>query len=110
MAKSKGQTKEATQHIKELSAVYQRSRTHDSQRANRYLLMIRRLAMKFRLRLPREVKHSYCKHCKQAFLPGKNCRMRTRDAKVVFYCYLCKNYTRLPLKHAKDKTKTKAET
>ncbi len=102
MVKPKGQSKQAQEHIDELSVEYQKARTEDEERANRYLSMIRRLAMRFRLKLSREVKHSYCKHCKQAFLPGKNCRMRTRDGKVVFYCNACKNYTRLPLtKHKK---------
>jgi len=101
MAKTKGQSKQAQEHIDQLSTEYQQARSQDDVRANSYLAMIRRIAMKFRLRLPREIKHSYCKHCKQAFLPGKNCRMRTRDGKVVFYCYACKNYTRLLLSKTK---------
>ncbi|MCF7798349.1 hypothetical protein K9M74_00430 [Candidatus Woesearchaeota archaeon] len=97
MAKPKGPAKRAQYHIDELSVIYQQERQTAGLRSERYLYLIRRLGMKFRLSLPRDVKHSYCKHCKTPFLPGKNCRMRTRGGILVFYCFTCKNYTRLPL-------------
>ncbi len=97
MTRTKPQERLAQEHISQLSKEYDKARYANKALANRYLQLIRRIAMKFRLRLPREVKHSYCKHCKQAFIPGKNCRVRTRDGKLVYYCYSCKKYTRLPL-------------
>jgi len=90
----KASSKTSKEALQDLSTQYLLSRTDSSDDSPRYLFLLRKLAMKLRLRLPREVKHSYCKHCKQPFIPGKNCRVRTRDGKLVYYCMHCKNYTR----------------
>ncbi|MFW6378802.1 MAG: ribonuclease P protein component 4 [Nanoarchaeota archaeon] len=90
------QYEEALSHINELHAEQNRRLYSQTHLAQRYSDIIRRIAMKFRLRLPRVIKHSYCKHCKTVFAPGKNCRFRLRNGRQVIYCFKCKRYTRLP--------------
>tara|TARA_Y100000310_G_scaffold246044_1_gene251145 strand:- start:24 stop:341 length:318 start_codon:yes stop_codon:yes gene_type:complete len=66
--------------------------------ANRYITLARKIAMKVRMRMPRELKRKFCKHCYKYLKPGTNARVRTRDGKVVISCFECKKFTRIPVK------------
>ncbi|MBT4539120.1 ribonuclease P [Candidatus Woesearchaeota archaeon] len=66
--------------------------------ANRYVTLARKLTMKARIRMPREHKRRYCKHCYKYLMPGDNSRIRTRDGKVVISCFECKKFTRISVK------------
>lgn len=69
----------------------------DSKKSDLYVHKARRLAMKHKIRLPRNIKRRFCKHCYSYLVPGVNCRIRTREGKLICYCFRCKNYSRLPL-------------
>ncbi|MFP4118657.1 MAG: ribonuclease P protein component 4 [Candidatus Woesearchaeota archaeon] len=86
----------AKEHISSLFKEQRKRLYSDKRLAQRYTNHIRRIGMKFRLKLPREVKRSYCKHCKTVFIPGKNCRVRLRRKKLIYHCFECKKHTRLP--------------
>ncbi len=64
--------------------------------ANRYVTLARKIAMKANIRMPREYKRKFCKHCYKYLRPGVNCRVRTKNNKVVCYCFNCKKYNRYP--------------
>ena len=66
--------------------------------SNRYVILARKIAMKVKTQIPRELKRKFCKHCYKFLFPGKNCRIRTREGKLVIYCLECKKYTRVLLK------------
>ena len=66
--------------------------------SNRYVTLARKLAMKVRLRMPKEHKRRFCKHCYKYLMPGDNCRVRTRDGKVIISCFECKKFTRIPVR------------
>ena len=66
--------------------------------SNRYVTLARKVAMKVRLRIPGELKRKFCKHCHKYLRSGDNCRVRTREGKLVIYCLECKKYTRVVLK------------
>lgn len=66
--------------------------------SNRYVTIARKIAMKFKVRIPKELKRRYCKNCYKYLVPGKNCRVRTQRGKVVYYCFNCKRYTRIAYK------------
>ncbi len=68
----------------------------DKRLANRYVHLARKTAMKVRLRLPKELKRRYCRHCYSYLMPGVNCRIRTRKGKVVISCLECRRFTRIP--------------
>lgn len=65
-------------------------------RADRYVELARKIAMRTRTRIPTNLKRKFCKHCHKFLKPGVNCRVRTREGKVVYYCFNCKKYTRFP--------------
>ena len=78
----------------------------DKKLANRYVKLARELAMKFKIRIPSELKRQFCKHCYSYLMPSKNVRVRTRKGKVVYYCLECKKYMRFPyLREKKAKRK-----
>lgn len=86
----------AKQRIKEL---FQEAQTTESQKLkNRYVQLARKIAGKARIRMPREYKRRYCKHCYSYLKSGQNARIRTRNKKLIIYCLECKKYTRIPLK------------
>lgn len=76
-------------------------------RANRYVYLARKLAMKFNLKFEREQRRKFCHNCYHYLLPGKNVTVRiNRKTKAVEYkCADCKHVNRYP--YAKEK-KSKA--
>lgn len=83
-------------HIDSLFPLVKKNRFTNSAIADRYIFLIRRIAMKTNHKLDSEIKRSYCKHCKELFIPGKNSRVRVHKKRVIYYCFNCKKYTRIP--------------
>jgi len=80
----------------------------DPRLSDRYVFLARKIAMKFKVKLPAELKRRFCKHCHSYFMPGKNCRIRTHEGKVVYYCMNCKHFMRFPyLKEQKARRKNR---
>jgi len=65
--------------------------------SNRYIQIARKTAMKINLRLPKELKRKFCKHCYSYFVPGRTCRIRIHKSRVTYYCFTCKKYMRFML-------------
>lgn len=59
---------------------------------------IKYLTMKYKLKLPKELKKQLCKNCSSILIPSVNCRVRTNKGKLVYYCMECKRFTRMPLR------------
>jgi ribonuclease P protein subunit RPR2 len=64
------------------------------ERSNRYVVLARRIAMRQRVRIDRELRHQYCHHCYAFLVPGKNMRVRVHRGNVVVTCGLCNMKTR----------------
>ena len=84
--------KRVKQLFKEADSVFNK----DPKLAKRYVNLARKIAMKVRLRMPKELKRKFCKHCYSYLMPGVNLRVRTQRGKVVYYCLKCKKYMRFP--------------
>lgn len=101
MAKYRDKKKEkeiARERIKELFKQAEKVFPKSKARANRYIELARKIAMKVNIRIPKVLKRKFCKHCYSYLKPGTNARIRTRDGKVIIYCQECKKYTRIPYK------------
>ena len=66
--------------------------------ADRYVELARKISMKAQISIPSQLKKKFCKNCKKYLVPGLNCRVRTRNKKLIYYCLNCKNYMRFPYK------------
>ena len=75
----------------------------DARLSNRYVSIARKIAMKYKVKMPRELKRSYCKHCLSYLKPGTNCRVRVQRGKVTYYCLNCKHFMRFP--YARERKK-----
>ena len=76
----------------------------DPERAQRYVQVARRIAMRTRLQLPKEYRRLVCRKCKSFILPGVNCRIRIqqrREPHMVITCLNCGGHSRFPLKGEK---------
>ncbi|MBI2650327.1 ribonuclease P [Candidatus Woesearchaeota archaeon] len=70
----------------------------DSRLSDKYVKQARRIAMKYKIKLPFFLKKRFCKHCHKYLAPGVNCRVRIHKHRVIYYCFGCKHYMRHPVK------------
>ncbi|MBD3163820.1 ribonuclease P [Candidatus Woesearchaeota archaeon] len=68
----------------------------DKEEANKIVKKARRIAMKHQIRLPKELKRKFCRHCYAYLQPGVNLRVRTREGMIVYYCLECRKFMRFP--------------
>src|SRR3989338_9484492 len=54
--------------------------------SNRYAKLARTIAMKYKVRIPSELKRRYCSHCYHFLMPGVNSRVRIQKGRVIIYC------------------------
>lgn len=62
----------------------------------RYVMLAKKMAMRFNVKIPKELKKRYCHHCYSYFTP-KNCRTRIKRGTRVVYCLKCRHYNRTKL-------------
>ena len=86
----------AKERIAKLFKLAEEAFPKNPERSNRYVELARKIAMKYNIRIPKELKRRFCKHCYTYLVPGVNCRVRTKKGKVVYYCFNCKKYMRFP--------------
>ncbi|MBN2111822.1 ribonuclease P [Candidatus Woesearchaeota archaeon] len=97
-SKPKEQVDTANKRIAELFSQAEQVFDEDPKLADRYVEIARKISMKIKVRIPSSLKKRFCKHCYCYLVPGKNCRVRTHEGKVVYYCMQCKKYMRFPYK------------
>ena len=62
--------------------------------AKKYVQKARRVGMRSKVRIPKEFKRSYCKHCLSYLVVGKNLTVRTHEGNVVYTCKECNRVMR----------------
>ena len=62
--------------------------------SNRYVELARKIAMRQRIRIDRELRRQYCHHCYAYLVPGRNMRVRVHRGNVVVTCKSCNRTTR----------------
>ena len=66
--------------------------------SNKNVKVARRIAMKYKIKMPSTLKKQFCKNCGNYIIPGINCRVRIHKHRLIYYCFGCKHYMRHPLK------------
>jgi ribonuclease P protein subunit RPR2 len=87
----------ALERINELFVCASHLKPDDKKLADRYVYLARRIAMKFKVRIPQELKKRYCPYCYAYRFFTQNSRVRTKNNKLIISCSDCKNYYRFPL-------------
>ncbi|MDD1673591.1 MAG: ribonuclease P [Methanomicrobiales archaeon] len=62
--------------------------------SDRYVGLARRIAMRHRVRIPRELRRRFCRYCQAFLVPGINTRVRIHRKKVVVTCLRCRKQRR----------------
>jgi ribonuclease P protein subunit RPR2 len=70
---------------------------HDSpERSNRYVQLARRIGMRYRVRMPADLKRRICKHCHAYLVQGATARTRLQGTHVSITCTACGKQMRYP--------------
>jgi len=96
--KSKKQQDIAKKRISILFSEAKKSFNKDPKLANRYVELARKIAMKYKVRIPTQLKRKFCKHCYSYLVPSKNCRVRLQKSRIIYSCLNCKKFMRFPIK------------
>jgi len=94
----------AVQRIKRLFELAEDEHKLYPKRSNRYVSLARKIGMRYRVRMPRELKRRMCKHCHSYLVPGSSARVRLRGRYVTVTCLICNKQMRYPYKY-KDSNK-----
>jgi len=84
----------ARERISVLFAQAQQAFPAHPERSNRYVELARKIAMRQRVRIARELRRQYCHHCYAFLVPGSNMRVRVHRGNVVVTCGSCNKTTR----------------
>jgi ribonuclease P protein subunit RPR2 len=68
----------------------------DPKLSDRYVELARRIGMKYKVRLSSNLKRQFCSKCHSFMMPGKNCKIRAHEGKMVYTCHVCKHISRFP--------------
>lgn len=77
----------------------------DPSLSHRWVGMARKIATRYNIRLPKEIKRRVCKKCHRYLVPGTNARIRTspKQQAVIVKCMECGNVMRFPYRKEKKK-------
>lgn len=65
-------------------------------RARRYVVLARRIGMRYNVRTPREFKRSFCKACNAYLVPALNAKVRVGGGRIAITCGACGAVQRFP--------------
>ena len=99
------QKKIALERIDILFKEAEKTAKKDINLANRYIELARKISMKTKARIPKQLKRKFCKHCYVYFRHGINTRIRTKNSKVIYYCLNCKKYSKFPFIKEKNEAR-----
>ena len=94
----------AKERIRILFEMMERMKDEDYDLARRYVELARRIAMKYRLKLPKRYKLLFCKKCLYPYKEGKF-RVRVRKSRVIITCLNCGYERRIPIHPKRNKYK-----
>jgi len=94
----------ALERIRTLFRLADEALREKPQHAQRYVNLAKQIAMRTRVKMPRELRRRVCKHCNTLLRPGVNARVRLRQRRephVVVTCLSCGRVLRYPVRRKK---------
>ena len=71
---------------------------NDSSLSNRYMVMAKKMALRFRVAIPSQLRWRRCKTCGHYLVPAKNARVRVDKGMRVILCKDCNSFSRFRYK------------
>ena len=77
-------------------------------RAHRYVQLAWKIAMRYNVRVPKELKMRYCRECHSFLVPGKNSivRIASGSKSLTVKCLECGHIARFPYRKEQQKHRT----
>jgi ribonuclease P protein subunit RPR2 len=94
--KSEKEKKRIIAEVKDLFSKADEYFKKNPELSNKYVKKARRIAMKHKVPLPKELKRKFCHNCHAYLKPGVNLRVRLKNRKVVYFCLECRHFMRIP--------------
>jgi len=88
----------AMQRIRRLFELAEQEYATHPERSFRYASLARRMGMRHRVRLPRELRQKVCRSCDSYLVPGSTSRVRLQKNNVCITCLKCGRTMRYPYK------------
>lgn len=85
----------ARQRMQRLFDLAHEEHSRHPELSDRYVDIARRISTRLRVRMPRDLKRRFCKHC-GCYLPAQVRRVRLRDGMVTVTCLRCGGIARYP--------------
>lgn len=86
----------AEQRIDRLFSLADKAFPERPELADRYVDIARRISMRHRVSIPRELKRRVCRNCHSYLVPGANCRVRVDGKNILITCLKCGHISRYP--------------
>ena len=100
--KHKKKPEEHTSIAKErIARLFSEAEDAEQELADRYVKIARDISMKYKVRIPSDLKKRFCKKCNTYMIPGENCIVRTRQGRLVYHCQKCGNMMRFVVRKGK---------
>jgi len=92
----------AKERIRILFEMMEKMKNEDYELARRYVELARRIAMKYRLKLPKRYRLLFCKKCLYPYKEGRF-RVRVRKSRVIITCLNCGYERRIPIRPKRNR-------
>ena len=104
--KPKWQTDIAKERISILFNLAEKMFKENKKYSNRYVELARKIGMRYNVKIPKELKRKFCKHCKSYLVSGVNSVHRTnpKEKAVEVSCKECGEKMRFPYRKEKLKS------
>ncbi len=86
----------ARQRIERLFELAEGEFKNHPERSNRYVKLARRIGMRYRVRLPQDLRMKVCRHCHNYLVQGINARTRLLGTHIATTCLACGKQMRRP--------------
>ncbi len=98
MLSKKEQRKIASERITILFQEAKKKFKKNPSLSDRYVVLARKLSMKYKVPFKKEYKKLFCKKCYKFLQPGKTLRTRVKHKVLIFHCNNCGFIKRYPFK------------
>jgi ribonuclease P protein subunit RPR2 len=88
----------AKERVKILFDEAEKNYSKHPERSHRYVELIKKIKLKYQLKLDPEIKRRLCKKCNKFMVPGKNCKIRIHNSRIIYTCNECGAIRRFGLK------------
>ncbi len=94
----------AKERINQLFQEAEKNFQEHPERSHRYAELASKIWLKYKIQLSPEIKRRLCRKCRKFMVPGKTCKVRIHQSRIIYTCTLCGNIRRFPI-NQKNKTR-----